>query len=438
MLPAGPVIRLARSEAVIPLYRAAWAVLAGALCLAGTAGAAPALPLERAEQRALAHHPELAELAARVRAAEARAVSAGALPDPSVTLGAANLPTDTFDPEQEPMTQLQLGIHQDFPAPGSRAARARRQEQEGAVQRHRLADARADLVRRVRQAWLEAFYLERALAVVRDNLALFEEMIAIAQSQYRVGQGLQQSVLLAELERDRLLDERDRLKHRRAEAGARLAALIADGAARFELPAELPSLPEPPGEEALLAGLDNHPSQKAAQARIEREAAGMALADSHYYPDTGLDVTYGHRPGSGPSGDAWADFISAKVSVSLPLFTPDRQDRELAAARAERNAARRQKQRQLLQLQRRARSQYAAWRSARRRAERYTETILASSEQNVASAEAAYTTGKLDFLDLVRARIEDFEHHLKRWRVRVDAAQARADLLYLASQGSKP
>lgn len=415
--------------------------LAVPLCWALALAAAPAaaqLPLERAEQRALAHHPELDELAERVRAAEARAVSAGALPDPSVTLGAANLPTDTFDPEQEPMTQFQLGLHQDFPAPGSRDARARRQEKTGAAYRHQLADARADLVRRVRRAWLEAFYLERALGVVRENLELFGGMIAIAQSQYRVGQGLQQSVLLAELERDRLLDERDRLRRRRAEAEARLASLIADGAARFELPDELPALPEPPGEQALLDALEDHPGQRAAEARVEREAAGMALADSHYYPKTGVDVTYGHRPGSGPDGDAWADFISAKVRVSLPLFTPDRQDRELAAALASRDAARRQKQRQLLELQRRARSEWAAWRSARRRAERYSETILPSSEENVASAEAAYTTGKLDFLDLVRARIEHFEHHLKRWRVRVDAAQARADLLYLASQGSKP
>ena len=410
-----------------------------ALALAtAPAAAAPPLTLDAAEAKSLERHPSLAELTARIRAAEARSVARGRLPDPRLSVGAANVPVDSFDLEQEPMTQLQIGLHQDFPPPGSLELRAEREAEQGTVYRARRADTRADLVRRVRLRWLERFYLDRALAVVDDNLALFEELLAIARSQYRVGKGLQQEVLLAELERDRLRDRRDRLQRRQSVVTSRLAELMAGARADYQLADTLPELPSPPQRQALLDQIPRHPAIRAADARIQRQQTAADLAEKAYYPAMGVDVTYGHRPGAAPDGDPWADFVSAQFRVSLPLFTANRQDRELAAALAERDAARRQEQRQLLMLQRRARSQYAAWRAARRRAERYSEVILPGSEQNVASAEAAYTTGKLDFLDLVRARIEDFEHHLKRWRVRVDAAQARADLLYLASQGSKP
>jgi hypothetical protein len=37
------------------------------------------------------------------------------LPDPKVSLGIMNLPTDTWDLDQEGMTQLKVGVSQMFP-----------------------------------------------------------------------------------------------------------------------------------------------------------------------------------------------------------------------------------------------------------------------------------------------------------------------------------
>jgi len=44
-----------------------------------------------------------------------RAIADGQLPDPKVKLGIMNLPVNSFDRGQEPMTQLQVGIQQSFP-----------------------------------------------------------------------------------------------------------------------------------------------------------------------------------------------------------------------------------------------------------------------------------------------------------------------------------
>lgn len=430
-------------------------LLVGAVPAPVWAQAAPTagtLTLERAEARSLASHPSLDELAARIRAAEARATAAGQLPDPRLSVGAANVPVDTFDLEQEPMTQLQVGLSQDFPAPGTLDLKAKREAQQGTAYRARLADTRAELVRRVRLAWLERFYVDRALDEVADNLDLFEELLAIARSQYRVGKGLQQAVLLAQLERDKLLDRRASLRRRRADADSRLGELlavdwrparsrrafgrVAQGAVGphgFELPDNLPELPEPPPPQRLADDLERHPRLRAVAAQIDRRGTAVALAEKDYYPDMGVDLAYGYRPGSAPNGEPWADFASVKFRMSLPLFTGKRQDKRLAAALDEKDALQRKLRRTRLALERRARSQWAALRAAHERADLYDDSILPESEQTVEASVAAYTTGRLDFLNLVRARIQDLEHQLTRWRLRVDAEQAKAELLYLAA-----
>ncbi|SCY04079.1 TolC family protein [Thiohalorhabdus denitrificans] len=409
------------------------------LCLfAGLAAAAPpgpVLTLERAETRSLQNHPSLDELRERIRAAEERAVAEGELDDPRLSAGFSNVPVDTFDLDQEPMTQVQVGLHQDFPPPGTLGLRERQERQKGEAYRWRRADTRAELVRRVRKAWLERFYLDRALAVVAENLELFEELLSIARSQYRVGEGLQQEVLLAQLERDKLLDKQTDLERQRAAADSRLAKLLTGREYRFRLPEALPELPDPPARDALGDTLPEHPKVRAMDARIRGQRTGADLARKAALPKMGVDLTYGHRPGSASDGEAWADFVTARFRVSLPLFTADRQDRELAAALAERDALEHKRRNMLLDLRSAARSQRAALEASKRRVELYEDTIIPESAQTVEASVAAYTTGRLGFLDLVRSRIEDFEHQLDKWRLRVDVEQAKADLLYLAADG---
>ena len=76
--------------------------------------------LQSAIALAQARDPWLAGSEWRQQSLEARGVAAAALPDPVLRLGAANLPMDTFDFDQEPMTQFQLGLSQAIPRGATR------------------------------------------------------------------------------------------------------------------------------------------------------------------------------------------------------------------------------------------------------------------------------------------------------------------------------
>ena len=76
---------------------------------------AASLDLPAAETMALERDARLAGLAERRQALQEDAVAAAQLPDPQLRFGALNLPTDSFAVDQEPMTQIQLGLRQQFP-----------------------------------------------------------------------------------------------------------------------------------------------------------------------------------------------------------------------------------------------------------------------------------------------------------------------------------
>ncbi len=74
-----------------------------------------ALNLQQAEQLAIAADPAIESFRVTALSYEDESVADDTLPDPRLSLGAVNVPVDSFDLEQEQMTQLKVGIRQDFP-----------------------------------------------------------------------------------------------------------------------------------------------------------------------------------------------------------------------------------------------------------------------------------------------------------------------------------
>ena len=102
--------------------------------LGASAAAAAQLTLEQAVALARSQDPWLEGSRHRERAMQAESVAAGALPDPVLSLGVVNLPTDNFAFGQAPMTQFKVGVNQMFPRGDTRALRRRQLRERGAEQ----------------------------------------------------------------------------------------------------------------------------------------------------------------------------------------------------------------------------------------------------------------------------------------------------------------
>ena len=124
------------------------------------------------------------------------------------------------------MTQLQAGFSQQIPFPGKLALREQTATHEAQAAAHTVVEARWLLLRDVKQAWWSLLYLDHALKIMAANQRLLQQFVDIAQSKYQVGQGLQQDVLLAQLELSKLLDNTLSLQAARDSVRARLNSLI--------------------------------------------------------------------------------------------------------------------------------------------------------------------------------------------------------------------
>jgi outer membrane protein TolC len=162
--------------------------------------------------------------------------------------------------------------------------------------------------------------------------------------------------------------------------------------------------------------------------QVDAARSAQALAHKSYFPEFGLSTSYGFRQGHNPDGSGRADFASAVLSVSVPLFAGSKQDRLLDQRNAELAAS----EQALSDARNRVQSDIAAtladYRRARDEVALLDTGILPQTEQAVASMQAGYQVNKVDFLSLIRTQVTLYNYELQRWRALSQAHQALATL----------
>jgi len=388
------------------------------------------LTLAEAEDLALRDEPGQASLLAQAAALDEESVAAGQLPDPMLRTAVANYPIESGGFTTEGMSQVQLGLHQVFPPGDTREISMHRVETLALAMKEHADGRGRDVLTAVRQSWLEAYYWQRAQAIVSESRPFFEDLATVTRSMYSVGRKDQQDLLRADLELSRIDDRLIEINRQHARAVAALSEWVGDNAAR-RLADKLPEWTGLPSIETLRAGLMEHPMLRAADARIEARQAGVNLAEEKYKPGWAVDFGYAHRNGVLPNGEPRSDFVTLAVTMDLPMFRKNRQDRRVAAALNERRAAIDSKEQLLRRLRSRLDAEYARWTDLNRRIDLYDRQILSLASDHAQAALLAYQSDAGDFADVMRGYINDLNTRVDHIRLQVERAQSYATLANL-------
>ncbi len=389
------------------------------------------LDIDESVRLALLDDPVIAASRARSQALGDAAVADGQLPDPKLKTGLYNVPLDDFDLREDPATQLRLGIEQSFPRGDTLQYRQRQSEWLATAMQAMSELAERKVQRDVRKQFLELYYQVQAEDIITKSRGLFAQLVDITRSQYATGRVSQQDVLNASLELSRLDDRTTRIRNEEDQHRAALTKWIGD-AARLPVSSHFPVLPALPPKDALLASLSEHPEIRIETARLQAENQNINIAREQYKPGWSAGIEYRKRFGDDPGGDSRSDMMAAMVTVDLPLFTANRQDRRLAASVHEASAVELNRDDRMRELQQQLDSDYANWQRLGERASLYESRLLHEAAANAQASLKAYQSGVTEFTTLMRARIADLEVRLDDLRIRVDRAKARANLLYLA------
>jgi outer membrane protein TolC len=403
--------------------------LAGILIiqLAAVSGAlaAPELTLAEAERLALEHAPWLQHHRTNADAAAERAVYESRLPDPQLVLGALNVPTDTWKLDQEDMTMTMVGIRQSFPPGNTLALKSRRAEKELTREEAKVEAERRNLLRQVRQAWLELYFQQESLRLLHESRRLQQKQLEAAEGRYRAAADMQQVVIRARQAVARVNEREPMLKAQIARTRAQLGRWIG-AAATLPLPAALPVLPTPSTD----FDPARHPEWLASEAMFDAARLEVDMARQDYKPAWMLDLSYGVRRPM-PDGTERPNMVTAMVTLDLPVFRAKRQDRRLAEKQALESGARLETEDKRRELEAMHQSMRAEYEALATRAKIFEEQLLPAIRREAQVTVAGFARDKTEYRD---AQMKAIEAEQEYTRVRVDLAKTQAELLYLIGE----
>ncbi len=402
-------------------------LLASGLPLSAQAAA----PLSLTEALAIADRKSslLAAQRSAIAAAEETTASARELPDPKLKFGIDNLPADgpdRYSLTRDFMTMRKIGVMQEFVRSDKREIRGRRAENELYREQAMLGDARAALRRDVALPWLERYFAERMAAVVDEQYAEADLQRESLQAGIRAGKTQPADLLAVQVSLQSLLDRHAEYRRQAARATAMLSRWL--GAESARPLAALPDRLLPAKQHDVATHAQNHPHLQSLERQIDVARNEADLARAANKPDWGLEVAYAQR------GPQYSNMLSVQVSIDLPLFQANRQDRGIAAKMAQVEQARALKEDALRQHLAEARATWADWEAATARLQRFDDTLLPLARERAQLALAAYRGGQGPLAGTLEARRVEIELRLQQLQLASEQGRAYAQLLYFLPQ----
>ncbi len=396
---------------------------------------ATGLTLSETEQIALKEDYSLLAIRSRSQSMSELSVAAEALPDPQLKLGLANLPTDTFNLGQEAMTQTVIGVRQMFPRGHTRALKSERLTQSVARSDAEAEDRERMVLLAVREEYTRIYLHKERQKILQQSLVVFDDLAGITQDYYATGRAQQQDVVQAQLELSKVEERLTRIQQQEEEARARLAERIGADAYR-DLDPQWPAVTQPEPAPKIIAALTSHPRIRAWQHEIAKARTSEEIARQAYKPGFAVDLAYGGRGGQNPNGTDRSDMLSVFVSMDIPLFTKNRQDRVLASSVADTSATQFARDDIYRAMKARIDQNAATLSRQQERIGLYQELLLPQAAYNAEAAFEAYQNAVDDLTTLMRARIGEYELKLSYATLRANETITRARLLYLQGESS--
>lgn len=390
---------------------------------------------------AIKDNPSLAAMQLRYEALRDVPSQVGTLPDPMINLNAMNFPTDSFDRDQEGMTQLQFGVSQVFPFPGKLGLMEEVASFNAMAAGYSTDEMRVQLAKNVKAKWWQIHYLDRAIETLEKNKGLLRQFITVAKTKYETGKGLQQDILLAQLELSKLMDQDIQLLALRRHQAIQLNTLMDRHASdSIQLPDSISlHMPKVRSEAQLYEEAETlKPTLKEKETNVEAARARLKLAEKDRYPDFKLGVTYGERAGDNPPfmGGSRADLFSVMLGVKIPLYSGRKQSKAISQRTTELARSRYALTDEMGLVRSEISASITDYQKSQDQFDLFGKGIIPQAQQTVHSMLAAYQVSEVDFLNLLRSQMTLFNYELQYWKALSEAKQALARLEAAVGRGN--
>lgn len=350
-------------------------------------------PLAALVEEAKKNDPAILAAERAAKAATYVAPQVSSLPDPQFTLQQFSVgsPRPFAGYTNSDFAYLGVGASQQLPFPGKLKLRADVANREAGVVKQRMDVVLRDEIETLKTTYFQLAYLQQTLRILHRDDALLQQIEQQAEAHYSAGQGNQQDVLKAQLERTKILREISMNHQLAGEAQAQLKRIV-------RRPQDSPDIVTEPlsatflrytSSELLERVRQEDPNIHEQSAMIQRNQAAVDLAHKEFRPD--FEVSYMYQN----TDRKFRDYYMATFNVNFPRRKP----RQAALAEAQVNVERAQReldtelQRALAEVQR----QYVVTKTSEEQLLIYRDGLIPQAQATIQAGLASYQSNRVDF-----------------------------------------
>jgi len=389
----------------------------------GHAAASPS-PLQELVQEVERSNPEISAALHTWQAATNVPKQVSALPDTQITVQQFSVgsPRPFAGYSNSDFAYVGIGASQDLPYPGKRRLRSEVAEHEADSIREQSDGVRRQAIETLKLIYFQLAYLQQTLPVLERNDQILVQMQQVVESHYRVGQGGQQDVLKAQLQRTKILREIAMHHQQEEQLEAQLKQVLSRAQSSPDIVTEPLALTVLTRSDAdlLNRAQDQNPDVRSRSELVRRQESQVELSHKEFKPDFNVSYTYQH------TADKFRDYYMASFGIRLP--NRGRQSAALAEATQNQERAKQELQAEVQRVQSEIEQQYVLARRSEDQLKIYSEGLIPQSEATFQAGLAAYQSNRQDFATLLSSFQDVLNSNLDYQRELVEHESALARL----------
>jgi outer membrane protein, heavy metal efflux system len=386
--------------------------------------ASPPTPLSKLLAEAGTNSPQISAADHGAQAARQMAPQVTTLPDPKFTYQQLSVgsPKPFAGYTNTDFAYIGIGASQELPYPGKLRARGAVAERDADTKLAEVEVAKTSIADAVKADYLHLAYLQQTLGILQQNEAVLDQLIQDATAHYQVGQGMQQDVLQAQVNRTRIVREITMHHQLMGRAQTHLKGLLSRDQESPDIVAEdLTETPlKRPSEELLAVVKQNNPQIQVDASSIRKQDAQLVSAKREGKPD--FEVGYMYQN----TDRKYRDYYMLTFDVRFPRKT--RVNAEIAEATEKRSESQRTLDAHLLQQLAEVQEGYVRAASDEELLKEFREGLIPQSDAAYRATLSAYASDREQFIHVLSYFTDTLNLKLEYAQTLVDHEAALAHL----------
>lgn len=355
------------------------------------------------------------------------------LPDPMLTLGLVNMPTNSFSLTQEPMTGKTIGITQAFPFPGGLSAKSDVIAMDTLIIKKEIEDFKNEIRKNVSNLYFDLQLVREEMLITKKSKSLLEQISEVVKRKYEVSEASLQNIVQVEVQITRVQDRIESLIGKENGTLAELNSyLLRDEKSSIKTDLLVPTGDYKYSSNSLMKAANEYrPFLWGLKFSEQKSKLMENSAKYSFYPNFQVGLQYTQREYSFATGQNWNDFFSVVIGISLPLGYGGKYSSKVDEAKYLQSFYREQYNSSIQLLNKSFGKIVATLHELQNRDKLISGTLLSQAEQALQASLADYQVGKIDFVNVINAENDILKIKTDLIKIRTEYSKNIAQLDFL-------